>query len=129
MLDYFTAQGDCAYFRPQGPATWQSFVALLRLAMAESKAARVTKLLVNAAKLDHAPLEVTDRFSLATEIVTMWDRSIKIVLVGRPDQLDKERFVQLVAGNRGLQLGVAGTEGEGLAWLRGETPTPEEPRS
>jgi hypothetical protein len=116
-LDRFTVVDDCAFFRPEGRATWQSFVALLEQAMSECREARVTKLLVNVALLSHAPLSVADRFSLASEMARVWDRSIRIVVVVRPDHRDQNHFVQLVAANRGLRIGVSGTEDEGLTWL------------
>jgi hypothetical protein len=116
-LDHLTVLDDCARFRPEGRATWQSFVALLEQAMAECRDAKVPKLLVNVAKVQHAPLSVSDRFVIASEIARIWDRSIRIVLVVRPDHRDQNHFVQLVAANRGLLIGIAGTEEEGLAWL------------
>lgn len=116
-LDHFTVEGDCACFRPEGDATWQTLVALLERAMSRCEEAKVKKLLVNVALLRHTPLTVTDRFGLATDLARIWDRSIRMAFVVRPDHRDKKRFVQLVAQNRGLLLGVAGTEEEGLSWL------------
>ena len=117
-LDRFTVEADCACFRPTGPVKMDSLLSLFGQAMAECQALGVTKLLVDTTALKHGPLSDTLRFAFGAAMAKNWDRSIRLALVMRPDQMDEEKFAALVALNRGLIFGAYTTEEEGRAWLR-----------
>jgi hypothetical protein len=102
-----------------GEMSWRSMVSLMAQAMAECQAAQVTKLLVDISETSQVPLTAADRFELSTALAETWDRSIRIAVVARPDQMDKDRFGELVARNRGLVVKGWTSEEEALAWLRG----------
>lgn len=113
----FTIQGACAYFRPTGDMTWNSFVSLMAQAMAECRAAKVAKLLVDISGTTQAQLTATGRFEVATALAETWDRSIRFAVLSRPDQADKEHFAEVVARNRGLVCRGFTSEEEALTWL------------
>jgi hypothetical protein len=117
-LEHFTARDGCGHFRPTGPVTVPGFPVLLELALAECRTAQLTRLLVDITMLTHPPVTVADRYTIGTELAATWDRSIKLAVVGRKDQIDPERFARLVARNRGLQnIEAFETEEDALLWL------------
>ena len=94
-----------ARFAPTGFVTHLSIVGLIERAMIECQERGQTRLLVDLRATEHAPLSGVDRYELGAALADVWDRSLLLALVVRPDQLDPERFGQRVAHNRGLFYG------------------------
>jgi hypothetical protein len=117
-LEHFTIEDDCGYFRPTGETSLRSLASLALQAMGECKAAGVARLLINARATTQPAITPTDRFGFATTLAESWDRSIKLVIVRRPDQADEGRFGELVGHNRGLNVKGCVSEAEALAWLK-----------
>jgi hypothetical protein len=117
-LEQFEVNEGYAAFRPEGPTTLPAGVlALLAQAMAACHEEGVTRLLFDARQLTHTPVTTVERFGFGNDLAAFWDRSVKLVLLARPDQIDSERFSLLVAANRGLPIGVHESEAEALSHL------------
>jgi hypothetical protein len=116
-LPDFEAKDGYAIFRPGGRTSVQSFLSLLEGAVGACQSHGVTKLLVDARKLDHPTLTTHQIFAFATGLATFWDRSIKLAMLSRPDQIDPEQFGRLVAGNRGLHFSSHLNEADALKAL------------
>jgi hypothetical protein len=109
---------DHAVWRPVGESTWPAFVEqLLRAVMPACRERLTLRLLVDLTGLQHPPLSVADRYGAAEMLAGEWDRTIRLAVVGRSDQIDPARFGVLVAVNRGLTLRAALDEVEALEWL------------
>jgi hypothetical protein len=117
-LEHFEVKEGYATFRPEGPTTLPAgFLAILAEAMAVCREKGVTRLLVDTRKLTHAPLTTAQRFSFGEGLAAFWDRSMTLALLCRADQLDPERFVTLVAANRGLHVSAYESEAAALSHL------------
>jgi hypothetical protein len=103
-LPGFEVKDAYALFRPSGRASVESFLALIESAVRACQSEGVTKMLLDARKLEHPPLTTHQIFAFATGLAAFWDRRIRLAIVSRPDQMDPERFGRLVAGNRGLHF-------------------------
>jgi hypothetical protein len=121
-LEHFELHKGYATFRPEGPTTVPDFLSLMTQAMEACLQSGVTRLLVDARKLHHVPLETVDRFDLGSGLAAFWDRSITLVLVGRADQIDRDRFAMFVAANRGMRVSVHEGEAEALSQLLAQAP-------
>ncbi|HXB55486.1 MAG TPA: hypothetical protein VN461_11920 [Vicinamibacteria bacterium] len=117
LLPQFELNENYATFRPEGPATVAAFVSLVHQAMKACQDRGVTRLLVDARQLSHAPLTAVGFFELGSSLAAAWDPHIRLAMVGRPDQIDRERFGVLVAENRGLRYSVHESEAEALSHL------------
>ena len=50
------------------------------------------------------PLSATDKFEMGRHAVVFAQHGIKVAVVATPDQLDPERFGEVVARNRGVNI-------------------------
>ena len=97
-------RGQRAVFRPTGAAIIETMIVMMRDAMIECQRAGVVVLLVDTRSLSHAPLTTSDYFRFGHEIGVGWDRSIRLGILARPDQQDREAFAATVARDRGLRV-------------------------
>lgn len=74
---------EYAIFRPAGPTTVEGFLALLREVLKACQQAEVTRPLVDLTQLRHKPLSTVDRFWRASGLAELWDRKVKLAIVGR----------------------------------------------
>ncbi|HWX24355.1 MAG TPA: hypothetical protein VN083_04905 [Vicinamibacteria bacterium] len=116
-LEHFELHEGYATFRPEGSTTVPGFLSLVAQAMKACLESGVTRLLVDARNVSHLPLAAVEWFQVGSGLAAFWDRDIKLVMVGRPDQIDPERFGVSVAENRGLRYSVYESEAEALAHL------------
>ncbi len=80
------------------------------------KRAKTNKLLIDTTRYD-VKASVIDRFFFGTSSQIFADRRIKVAFVGRPEQLDPEKFGLLVARNRGVCVDVFTDFQTAKAWL------------
>src|SRR5262245_8952550 len=116
-LERFEVREGYAHFRPIGRVTWRSAITLFEQAMAACNENQVTKVIVDTKLLTHQPLTLADRYFLGEALARLWDRSIKLCVVARSDQIDPDRFGWRVAHNRGLDFGLFEDETEAMQWL------------
>jgi hypothetical protein len=116
-MEHFEIKEYYASFDPVGQTPLPSLIALLKRVMTNCQENRVSRLQVNLTRLTHHWLTTPDRYFLAEGLARFWDRSIKLSLICRTDQIDPQRFGQLVASNRGLNISIFTSEEDGLAWL------------
>ncbi len=57
------------------------------------------------------------RFHIGGEVASFWDNRIKIALLGRPDQIDKDQFGVTVARNRGVNVSIFTDQDRAVEWL------------
>lgn len=107
-----------ASFEPKGFVTHLSLVSRLEGAMLECQRLGQTRLLADLRGLEHPDLSGVDRYELGLGVAEIWERSIFLVMLARPDQVDPERFGQRVAANRGLFMDVFTDEAAARARLR-----------
>ena len=62
-------------------------------------------------------LNTTDRFEMSSHAARLAGTSVAIAMLGKPVQLDRERFGERVAQNRGLNVRVFVDEAAAVAWL------------
>ncbi len=115
--NYITDENGCLFFRPQGEATVRDLLQWMEQLATHCLENGHYRVLVNATSLTHETLTALDRYQLGTGVVSIWPPVIRLSMVGRSDQLDPRRFVQMVAANRGLCVGVFEDEIEALIWL------------
>jgi hypothetical protein len=121
-LEHFELNKGYAVFRPEGPTTVPAFLSLVAQAMEACLQNGVKRLLVDGRKLNHLPLTTVEWFELGSGVAAFWNRDIKLVMVGRPDQIDPERFGCFVAENRGLRVNAYASEAEALSHLLAQAP-------
>jgi quercetin dioxygenase-like cupin family protein len=101
----------------RGRHTPGGFVAHLKQVLDPCLAAGLKRVMVDITAAVHEPLTQLHRYEFASGVAEFWPRDVKIAIVGRPDQLDPERFGMLVARNRGLLASSHASEAEALQWL------------
>jgi hypothetical protein len=116
-LEHFEICEGYASFRPVGRVTWKTALELFEQAMGACSENCVTRLLVSTALLTHTPLTLAERYFLGEGLARRWDRSIRLSVVARADQIDPDRFGWRVARNRGLDFGLYEIEAEAIRWL------------
>ena len=113
----FTLDGPRAVFKPTGPASAERAASLLAEAMGECRRAGAAALLADLRGLTHTPLTSADLFTFGHELALSSDRTIKLALLVRQDQIDPEAFAQKVARNRGLFFERFTDESAAAEWL------------
>lgn len=63
-------------------------------------------------------LTVSHRFAVAEYGASVVPSTLKVAMLGRPDQLLPDRFLENVARNRGMTMTLFTDEDEAIAWLR-----------
>src|SRR5258708_351253 len=97
LLQHFELNEGYATFRPEGPTTVPAFLSLVEQAMKACQESGVRRLLVDARGLSHTRLAAVGFFELGSGLAAFWDPHIRLVMVGRPDQIDREQFGVFVA--------------------------------
>jgi hypothetical protein len=109
---------DYACYRPLGQFSVQEIVSLVAAVIAYACDQKIQKLLVDTTQTTGVDsLSVIERYNLSEEFARNASAYIKVVLVAKPQLLHPRRFGVTVAKNRGLNLNVATSESEALAWL------------
>src|SRR5215510_961525 len=116
-LEHFDIRDGYAYFRPVGTVTWQTVLTLFEKAMVVCSENRLQRLLISTELLTHKPLTLAERYFLGEGLARRWDRSIRLAIVARVDQLDPDRFGWRVARNRGFDFGLYDVEADATRWL------------
>lgn len=81
------------------------------------KRAHKNKLLLNVAKV-HGKISVADRYFFGNETeLFLHYKLIKIAVVGRPEQVDPQKFGEIVARNRWVNLRVFTSVADAEKWL------------
>lgn len=116
--DGFEPGAECAVYRPEGRVTFESAIELLISAITFAREKEIRRLLVDATRLTHLPiLSAEERFVLGDRGARAAQAAVKVAIFAPAEQLDPERFGELVARNRGLFLASFPSEAEARAWL------------
>jgi len=115
-----TAREGYLEARLTGDFRLERFKRQIETILQTAKDRNLDKVLVDVARMARFEfLNTTDRFEMATHAARLAGNLVQIALVGRPIQLDRERFGEQVAQNRGLNIRIFVDEDAALAWLNG----------
>ena len=90
--------------------------------LAECRARNQDLLLIDFAGVDNKKLSLIERFRLGFSALGFAGKLRKIAVMGRPDLLDRQRFGELVARNRGINIRVFTKPDDATGWLLDEDP-------
>jgi len=109
---------QCAFCRPEGPATLESAVALVEQAITYARENEVPKLLFNGHQLTgiRSP-SLPERYFLSRQFAAAAQGKVQMALVIHADLIDPEKFGIQVARNAGMNADVFDNEPEALGWL------------
>ena len=113
----FDIRDGYAYFQPAGRVTPDSFVDLLRQAMAACRERHIYRLLINSTGFKSRPGSVMEQYTFAESVSKFWDRSIRLAFIDQAGKAAAYDFEETVARNRGIDLRVHSNEQEALTWL------------
>ena len=120
-----TAREGILEARVTGDFRLERFKRQIETILQAAKERGLDRILVDVARMaGFEALDTTDRFEMATHAARLAGNLVKIALVGRTPQLDRERFGEQVAQNRGLNIRIFVDEAAALAWLAGPEPKP-----
>ena len=89
--------------------------------LAECRARHRDLLLIDFTGAANQKLSLAERFRLGLSAQSLIELR-KIAVVVRPDLLDRRRFGEMVARNRGINIRAFGSLGEATQWLLGDDP-------
>lgn len=112
----FEVRESCLIARFFGPFDSLNNIAHFRAAMAECQRLGMNRLLCDVTQ-EVGALSFLSRFHLGDEVATFWDSRIRLVVLAREDQVDKDRFAVMVARNRGIDVQIFCDQDEALVWL------------
>lgn len=117
-LQDFERVEDRGVFRPVGTFSLQEVVWLVTSAITLAREAKIRKLMVVALEVTgfEAP-SISDRYYFAQEWARAAGGIVRIVMVARPEMIDREKFGVTVAANNGLVAEVFPSEEEAVVWL------------
>ena len=125
---HFEATPEWLFVRARGEydVPWLKGFYRLVATTAASSVPPLGAILVDARELTGGPLSDMDRYDLGVLVAQVFVGTAA-ALVGSAPLVDRRRFGESVARNRGANVGVFTDLGEAMAWLRrpGETPRRE----
>lgn len=83
----------------------------------ECKARNQDLMLIDFSVVENKKLSLAERFRLGLSALDFAGKLRKIAVLGRPDLLDRQRFGELVARNRGINIRAFSTLDEATQWL------------
>jgi hypothetical protein len=93
------------------------FSRLLKSVLKAPKARRQRQLLVDLSPVENNHLTTLERYKLGVESATLLTDVERVATLARVDQIDKERFGETVARNKGLDVRVFSDPEKALTWL------------
>ena len=124
--DLELAEGYCR-FGPRGAASLPEAVEMVTRAIAYCRDQKISKLLVNVARLEHSTPTHVDRFLMAEEWAREAQGTVTVAIVARPEHIDPGKFGVKAASGFGLRADVFTSEREALEWLLRERQTDGRP--
>lgn len=115
----FEVRGDYIFCNYRGPFELSPLHELSRAAKAFCAEQGSNRILLDLRE-SHGAFDIVGRFELAVRMAEEWrGSSIRLAVIGRPDQELPDHFWETAATTRGVTARVFGGEGEALEWLRG----------
>jgi hypothetical protein len=117
-VDAIKVIDQCAFCRPEGPATLEEAVALVEQAIIYARENKVPKLFFNGHQLTgvRSP-SLPERYFLSRQFAAAAQGQVQMALVIQDHLIDPEKFGINVARNAGMNADVFDNEPEALAWL------------
>jgi len=122
----FTAREGYLEARLSGDFRMERFKRQIETILQAAKDRGLGKILVDVTRMVRfEALGTTDRFEMGAHAARVAGNVVTVAMLGTPPQLDRERFGEQVAQNRGLNLRVFVDEAAAVAWLTGAEAKPK----
>jgi hypothetical protein len=83
-------------------------------------------LLIDFSGVENQKLSLAERFRLGVSALGFAGKLRRIAVIGRPDLLDGQRFGEMVARNRGINIRAFNTPDDATQWLLADEATSED---